>query len=409
MNEDTDIETKNLNGTYKINEKGKQLNSETNEINVEFDGKSNFEGYITITNYKVTSTDIRVDDFSINYIDGEVSISKKKEVEKSILIKGQEFNSVIKSLVNGSGTTYSFTDEKVISIDFYSNGLLPSGHTTETLELLPKDNISTTNDITAYNDNGKIYIISDKLISFNEDCSWMFYKLKSVSSIIFRKFDTSSTKNMQYLFWQCSSLTNLDVSGFDTSLVNSMGSMFQGCRLLKIIDVSNFNTSQVTNMNRMFNECSALTKLNVSNFNTKKVTNMAFMFAGCSTLTNLNVSNFDTSKVENMEYMFYQCRNLEFLDLSNFNTTQVINMNCMFLVCTSLMSLDLSNWDTSNVTIMNHMFNGTNSLNEIKIGCDWVTSTNNINMFNGSKYTQEQFNILIEQRQSNCPTTEVTS
>ena len=106
---------------------------------------------------------------------------------------------------------------------------------------------------------------------------------------------------------------------------------------------------------------------------------MRFMFAGLIDLENLNMNNFNTANVENMEHMFNGCGKLTNLDIKGFNTNKVMNMKSIF--------------------------QATRSLSNIKIGCGWVTSTNNADMFSNSKYTLEQFNTLVEQTQATCSTT----
>ena len=376
MNKDTDIEAKNLNGTYEIKDNGKKIVSENNTIDIEFDGQGLKEGYLTITNYKVSALDTKIDKYSIRLIEGEIFLFEEKEIEKSILVTGQKFNSIIKSLVNGSNASYSFVDEKVTSIDFYSNGLLPSGHTKETLDLLPNENVSINNDATAYNDNGKIYILSDKLISFNEDSSCMFYNLTLVNNIIFRNVNTIEVQSINWMFRECDSLTELDLNKFNTSNVTNMSYMFYGCNNLTSIDLKHFDTSNVKDMRSMFSNCSKITKLDVSNFNTSNVIYMNGMFDSCTGLTTLDLSNFDTSSVINMNSMFRTCRNLTNLQISSFNTSNVTDMSQMFNSCAKLTILDVSHFDTSNVTNMSYMF----------YYCSGLTSLN-VNNFNTSNVT----------------------
>jgi len=181
----------------------------------------------------------------------------------------------------------------------------------------------------AYYEDGKVYVVSDNLISLNSNSSFMFYVFKSVISIVF----TNGKYNM-------------------------------------------VDTSQVTNMLRMFD--------------------------GCSSLTSLDLSNFDTSKVTNMTQMFYGCSSLTSLDVSKWNTSQVTSMSGMFLWCSNLTSLDVSKWNTKQVTNMSYMFKGANNLNEIIIGCNWVTAPTADQIIHGTKYTQEQFDEMILNKQQEC-------
>ena len=376
MNKDTDIETKNLNGTYKIEDNGKQIVSENNTIDIEFDGQGITEGYLTITGYKVSSLDMKIDKHSIRLIDGEIVLFEEKEIEKSVLVKGQEFNSIIKSLVNGSNTAYSFVDENVISIDFYSNGLLPSGHTKETLELLPKANISINNDATAYNDNGKIYIISDKLISFNSSSDDMFSKFSFLESIKFRNIDTTNLTSMVNMFGECGKLNSVDVEKMDTSNVTNMSSVFYKCSSIENLNIGKWKTDNVTSMSWIFRECKSLTNIDVSNWKTDNVTNMSHMFYFCNNVLTLDVSNWDTSNVTSFDNMFNGCKKVETIDVSKWNTENATTLSLMFYNCNNVKKLDLSNWNTEKVKNMSQMFNGCNQITTINFGENF--KTNNI-------------------------------
>ena len=413
MNKEVNGE-KVLDGVYNVTANGKLLDypddNIKNDINVEFEGQGLTEGIIKIENNKVVNLDTKIDKWYVTLNNGITNLKDKQE--KSVLVSGISFNVKLKKLVDTTNNNISYltTDEKVVSIEFYSNGILPSGYTKETLEGLGEENrvdVSTDGTIIAYNNNGNIYIVSDNLIIFNENCNYMFRKLTKLNSIQFNNVNIEKITTVIEMFAFCNNLKNLDVSKFDTSNVMDMAGMFAWCSSLKELDVSNFNTSNVTGMKEMFWECSSLTALNInnfdtqnvktmyqmfrgctklesldlSNFNTEKVTTMHGMFAECNNLTKLNISSFNTSQVTDMGGMFAACSNLSNLDLSSFDTLSVTNMGEMFLNCSSLTMLDLTNFNTNNVVSMTYMFKGCKKLKPIFVGENWQIPENTINMF----------------------------
>ena len=179
-----------LDGVYNIIDEGKTLDypdgNPKNDIKVEFDGQGLTEGIIKIENNKVVNLDTKIDKWYVTLNNGITNLKDKQE--KSVLVSGISFNVKLKKLVDTTNNNISYltTDEKVVSIEFYSNGILPSGYTKETLEGLGEENrvdVSTDGTIIAYNNNGNIYIVSDNLIIFKENCNYMFRKLTKLNSI----------------------------------------------------------------------------------------------------------------------------------------------------------------------------------------------------------------------------------
>ena len=150
----------------------------------------------------------------------------------------------------------------------------------------------------------KIKIIIDHQI---KSLKSLFFKIRCISSINFKKFHRINITDMKFMFCFCTSLRELNLSNLITNDVTDMRYMFRGCDLLKKLNLSNFNTAKVTNMSYMFSECTSLEELNISNFNTDKVTNMSCMFYGCSSLKELNISNFKISYITKTFDMFKKC------------------------------------------------------------------------------------------------------
>ena len=85
-----------------------------------------------------------------------------------------------------------------------------------------------------------VYILSDCVISLNEDCHDMLSGKSDITEIVFGNgaIDTHKVTNFQYAFNACSGLTTLDLSDFDTKSVNNFAHMFNSCSNLETIKVS---------------------------------------------------------------------------------------------------------------------------------------------------------------------------
>ena len=408
INKDMDSDTRVLDGWYSIIDGGKKLEHQEypeRTLDVQYEGQGLPSGDVEIKDNKVVSTLIITDNLTITKNNGgKLNFYKTNQIEKSILISGSKFNATLKNLVNKRTDMKDNTeDTSIISIEFYSNGILPSGYTKDSLSLLPHISVSDKNDIIAYNDNGKVYIVSDNLINFNQNSSYMFYRFKGLTQINFININTSDVTNMTQMFSESNKIANLNLNKFDTSKVTTMDYMFRWCGNLTALDLSNFRTEKVISMKEMFNGCSSLISLDLSNFNTSNITDMFNMFINCSSLTSLDLSSFDTSKVTGMGYMFSGCISLTSLDVSKWDTSKVTNTDHMFN-SVKLTTIDLSGWDTNSVTTMDSMFRRTSNLTNIKIGCNWKTAEDTTDMFTTSNYTLDKLNTLVEQTQATCTT-----
>ena len=237
-----------------------------------------------------------------------------KAIWISTLTSGQDFNSKLKTLANGSSKTYDYQDTKVKSISFYSNGNLPEGYTKEQLNLLSSIDVSSDNNgtIKAYWDGKeKIYVYSDDQIAMNSS--------------------TGTTSSGYYTFYYFAGMQTIDVSQIDTSNMKSMESMFQYCYNLTSADLRAFDTSNVITMYRLFHTCRKLESVDLSTFVTTNLEIMSSMFNECQKLTTIILPNFDAPKLRSMAYTFYHCTNLATLDLRNINLSGVTNRNSTFV------------------------------------------------------------------------------
>ena len=350
-------------------------------IDVEYDENGLTDGTIVLENYKVIKTfNTILEDGVFVFVGSDGKIETKEKTGISTLVSGGTFNVRIKNLANNIGEndtqmTTESEDMMIQSIEFYSFGELPKGYTKEELKELPSVDMSDGKDgsIIAYNDNGKVYVLSENLINFNSYCNNMFYKLKSILTIKFGYTNTRNMKSMSRMFRDSNKLNEVDVNNWDTSEVTSMKEVFSGCNGLTNLDVSNWNTSNVTSMYNTFAGCSSLTELDVSHFDTSKVTTMQGMFSGCGLLTELDVSKFNTSQVTNLFMTFNKCSSVKELDVSKWDTSKVTSLYRTFDSCSSLTELDVSNWNTECVTDMYAMFQGCSGLTRLDFR-NWDTT-----------------------------------
>ena len=429
---------KNLDGTYILENKGKKITNEELDIslNIEYKGDAiTNDCSIIVKNGKAINLgDCMAGKWYTKMMLGSVMLLDK--MPGSTIVNGQEFNRKIKTLANNKSMWYNNMDQKIASIEFYGNGVLPKGYDYEKLSKLPKVDISSNRDGTIlafFNNEDKIYIYGEDAIIFNEDSSYMFSYFKKINNFRLKGIDTSNVTNMNHMFYVIESMVEVDVSKFNTSKVTDMSYMFAGSEnwgtwrnevnLIKSIKgLNKFNTSNVTTMKAMFHNAQELESVDVSSFDTSKVTDMSYMFSGyikqngnnlygdvfnddklgLNILSEINgLENFNTSKVTDMSYMFAANRDLNTLNLSNFNTTKVISMEGMFSNFRSLSSVDISKFNTNNVTNMSWMFAGNaynffhynknsggdfygNSLTEI-VGLDKL-NTSNVTTMKGMFY-----------------------
>ena len=290
-------------------------------------------------------------------------------------------------LVNGTNVISGLTAVNVSTNEFPIYKYLNNSNHTLYFLTMSDVHIVATSNITF---DGKSTLTS--LIFRNFDTSLMtsmgsmFRECNALTSLDLSCFNTRNVTTMYRMFNNCSSLTSLDVSSFDTSNVTNMQDMFAGCMSLISLDVSNFDTKNVTDVRYLFQNCSALTNLFLGNFNTSSATNMCYMFENCSSLKSLDLSSFDTSKVTSMQRMFYGCKGLTSLNVSSFNTAAVTDMYRMFRECEKLTDLDLSNFNTSKVTQMSDMFNSCTNLQNLNISSfNTAAVTNMTSMFCGCR------------------------
>ena len=117
--------------------------------------------------------------------------------------------------------------------------------------------------IYSYNSNNTLYILSDRIISFNANSNQMFYNKQNLTSIVFENIDTSNVVNMTSMFYGTNGLVTLDLSAFDTSSVTTTNTMFSyssgnASKLTTIYVSDMWDMSHVTSSNNMFKQAQKL-------------------------------------------------------------------------------------------------------------------------------------------------------
>lgn len=230
-----------LDGIYEISNDGRTLTREDGAtLTLTYDGKGLTEGMIIVENGLVKQIiNGPIDKWYAGIISGKVELVD--EISNSnTLLTGQEFNAAIKNLVIEEEVTHESEDIIITSIEFLPYGLLPKGHTKETLTTLESVDVSEKQDksiMAYYNGNGKVYIYSEEGILGNTDCTRMFQFFRNLTNLDLTYFDTSNTTIMFGLFNGCSSLKTLNLSNWNTKKVTTMQAMFEYTTNLSCIQV----------------------------------------------------------------------------------------------------------------------------------------------------------------------------
>ena len=248
----------------------------------------------------------------------------KFTIHGATLVDGNTF----KSSVNTSVSHIVFDKYSDENKEYFVDGKnILKGHSQDKKLNLPTSDF----DIDYYMIYNTFYVLSEKTIVFNADCSNMFHYYSRLESIKFNNIDTSNVTNMSRMFGSLGSVASLDLRSF--------------------------NTSNVTDMSNMFDRSGTLKSINLTSFDTRNVTKMSYMFGGCDDLITLDLSNFNTSKVENMQDMFRECRALKTLDISSFDTSNLKSISRMFYMLIVAETIYVGEkWDVSNVEYHSDVF-----------------------------------------------------
>lgn len=400
--------TLNYDGIYTITEEGKILTRDENtKLYPKYDGIGLKSGSVEIKGGKV-----------IKLQNSKVTEKWFAVLENNMVKLYDELPVTYSTLSSYLSSNLQNLDENVTSnvtsIEFYSNGTLPEGYTKKQLTELSNTNVSIVEgEVVAYLDDDKIYVVSDNLISFNEDSSLMFESFEELTSIKFNEVDTSHVTNMGMMFEGCASLESLDIKDWDVSSVTDMNEMFYGCNALVTLDLSGWDTSSVAYTSFMFGYCDLLESLNLSNWilsdsfssasnmfsnspslktlnlsgwkisQIDKVFHNLFVGISRNSLEKIDTSNWEVNASENNEVIqiFFQMVlrgiNVDVLDVSNWDISGVTNLSSMFAYNNNNIKsiVGLETWDVSHVTNMSNMFEGFSSANELKLNKTFNTNT----------------------------------
>ena len=248
---------------------------------------------------------------------------------------GTTVNAKMKILSGTSGATYATENTNITSIQ--KSATAPTSANMQSGNVVSAS--GSGKPIYMWFSSGTIYYWSEApAIYLNADSSYMFYKLKGVTTIDLSTLDASNVTTFKQTFAICHALTNLKLFKTPTISAQSFDHTFSECLALQYLDLSSINTANATNMDSMFIDCQALRYLDLTGFDTSKVTTMGYMFYNDAQLRTLDLSSFKTTTVTNMESMFRNCTALEsiYVNSTNFSVTNVSTSTNMFLEATSI-------------------------------------------------------------------------
>ena len=236
-----------------------------------------------------------------------------------------KLNEIIKYKIGYDKLEFNFKIYLLLIIIFISNQ-----KTSNSLTLNNKTNIQRKLNSENYinltiKDKGKINILNildefpenipseillfEKPINFTLENGYDFrYKNKNYGSLyvcvnmeennqtIIIKWN-KTISNMMYMFFEAKSILTIDFTNFDSSSVVNMHNLFHNCYSLISLKLNNFDTSSITDINGLFYCCYSLISLDLNLFNTSSVTDMSYMFKNCRSLISLSLSNLDTSHI----------------------------------------------------------------------------------------------------------------
>ena len=287
------------------------------------------------------------------------------------LIDSTSLNAKMKQLANNSYYNWNYSDYNIESVEAYD--YLDKAHVDPDHLVSSEDSVvpvymwydSSAHSIAFYANSPNIY--------FDEDSSYTFYNLYSLTSVDFSKLDTSESVDMSYMFANCYSLQNFDLSDLRTSNAEHMDYMFAAdlemgepneyMQISRFDNIEYFYTEKLESMNGMFMNNHSITELDLSTWDLSNVVYMADTFKGCTALETVSVGSSVMSELGIIDGMFQDCTSLTSVDLTYLNTTFVNTMDNLFNNCTSLREIYVSVYFyTSHLDSSENMFYNCTSL-----------------------------------------------
>ncbi len=350
------------------------------------------DGYVTDTwtttpEGTLSSTNTARTSYSITD-DAVLSLTSASDRE-TILVQGEEFNTKIKTLAEGSSTSFDATSSKIKSLQVANT--LPAGFTpsSDNTVSIPDSAFPVYVFFDNTDDAGIMYFYTESNdVHMNTDSSNMFYNNLALTDIsVLSTWNAGNVTNMSGMFatqqYSVSSLADISaIASWDTSNVRNMSRMFANVPLIADISaLKNWDTSNVRNMSGLFkyeyySGSPSLTNIDaLANWNTSKVTDISQMFYQ-SRLSNLDGAlNWDTSNVTNISEIFYSADSTNIDGVSKWDTSKVTDMSGAFSL-SSIANIDaLANWKTSMVTDMSRTFyEALKNKTDISALANWNTS-----------------------------------
>ena len=281
------------------------------------------------------------------------------------ILRGVEFNEAVKTLANGTTTSYDTMDSVILDIQWAE--AIPDGVETAIVSNTEKSD----HLIKAYfeSTSGTVYLVNvdDVPVYLDPDCSYMFHKFSAMTNVDMSRFIMEQVTDMSWMFCYCRGLINFSLTNLDTSNVTTLQCLFAYCSYLKTVDLSGWDTRKVENMSSMFVTCSVLERVNLDGWSGDSVKEMRSTFSQCYCLEDLDIGHWNTPNLEDLYYTFNGCGTFKNLDLSGWDTSKVTTMQRMFNECIQLSTLNISSWDTGNCTNMRNMFQNCYKLTEIRM------------------------------------------
>lgn len=199
-----------------------------------------------------------------------------------------------------------------------------------------------------------------------QDCSAMFYRNPSVSSVSIPHI--TNITNMSKMYENCTNLNQVSTYAWRTNNVTDTSFMFSNCYNAKINSSAisgNFNSSNITNCAYMFYECRNLGYLNIPSGWMSNSTNHAYMFYNCTAMSSFDRQyQLSLGNSTNTAYMFYNSGFYWNCPISFQYSGKCVNMSHMFDGC-KLNTISWGSWNGYSATDISYMFANTPKLKNL--------------------------------------------
>lgn len=275
---------------------------------------------------------------------------------RATLLKGDSFNSKIKTIANEKSMGTGTSDYLIKSISRVTDEPDESIKNSDHL-------VSASGTYSAYawfeGDTGALKIWTNAtLLVLPANAYRTFYALKELETIDLNGFSSSDTTSFRDFFAEdikLSSIVGLDK--LDTSNANYLETMFYGCSSITSLDLQTFNVEKVTTLENAFSNMTSLTSINITGWNLLNCSNFASMFYNDIGLETIDLRSLNGPKISSLAQMFNGCSNLKTIYLNNFKPVKATNFFRTFKDCTSLTTIYVHpDWDETLVNSNGDVF-----------------------------------------------------